>query len=333
MKKIIVAIIVLGCIGGLIVGYLLKSKERAGEAENEKPVAAESRISRNAEGETTVSIDKETQQRLALKTEALATAQLPPEVKGYGRVLDPAALSSTLSDLVSARAAAEVSGKELTRLKTLSAQDNASVRALEAAQAAADRDSAQVESMQARFVAAWGQPLANRPDLPKLIQSIASGESALVRIDLPAGNLLRTNPVGARLVALADENNPVESESLGSAPTVDAQTQGQGFLFLTKSRQPALVPGAAVIGYVETPGDVQVGVFIPSSAVVRFNGRTWIYLMASDQNFTRREISEDIPLADGWFLKERFKSGDMVVVSGAQILLSEEQKNQIRMGD
>jgi hypothetical protein len=132
---------------------------------------------------------------------------------------------------------------------------------------------------------------------------------------------------------LADENNPVESEPVGLAPTVDAQTQGQGFLFLTKSREPAFVPGAAVIGYIETPGDVQVGVLIPSNAVVRFNGRTWIYLSASDQNFTRREISEDIPLANGWFSKERFKVGDMVVVSGAQILLSEEQKNQIRMGD
>ena len=49
--------------------------------------------------------------------------------------------------------------------------------------------------------------------------------------------------------------------------------------------------------------------------------------------FTRREISENEPLAGGWFINANFKPGDQVVVIGAQMLLSEEQKNQIQIGD
>jgi hypothetical protein len=333
VKKILIGIIAIVVIAGLILGYVFMSKERSEEAESDKPVATESKVSRDQNGDIAIKLDEPSQKILALKIEPLAAAQLEPETKGYGRVLDPATLSAAVADLISARATADASKKELSRIKTLAGENNASARALESAQAAVDRDSAQAESARARFAVTWGKALADREDLPKFVDSLARDESVLVRIDLPAGEFLKSPPLGARLIALGNENTPVDAELIGAAPAVDPQTQGQGFLFLVRSHEPALVPGAAVVGYIKTAGEAQSGVTIPRNAVVRFNGKTWIYVQTENDTFTRREIFEQEPLADGWFMKEGFKPGERVVVTGAQMLLSEEQKYQIQMGD
>ena len=333
MKKILTIIIAVVAVAALIFAYSQMSKERAAEKEREKPVASESKVTRSASGEIAITIDEEAQRRIVLKIASLAARQLEPEVKGYGRVLDPAALSSAVAEFVSAHATADASQKELERLKVLSAQNNTSARALQTAEAAAQRDSALADSARQRLLAAWGKAIADHADLATFVQSLASGENALVRIDLLAGELLKTQPAGARLFRLSDENNPVEAEFVSSAPIVDAQTQGQGFLFLVKSRQPGFAPGASVIGYLKIAGDAQNSVVIPRGAVVRFNGKPWIYFQTGDQTFARREISLEQPLADGWFAAQGMKPGERVVVSGAQMLLSEEQKYQIKIGD
>lgn len=333
MKKILITIIAVVAVAALIFAYLEMSKERAAEREREKPVASESKVSRNASGEVVLTMDDETQKRIALKIAALVPMQLEPEVKGYGRVLDPTPLSSLVAELVSARATAEASQKELERLKVLSTQDNTSARVLQTADAATQRDRALADSARQRLLVGWSSAIADRKDLADLVQSLATGDNALVRIDLLAGEFLKTQPLGARLFALSDENNAVEAEFIGTAPAVDAQTQGQGFLFLVKSRQPGFVAGAALLGYLKIAGEVRNGVVIPRAAVTRFNGKPWIYLETAEHTFVRREISLETPLADGWFVGQGMKPGDRVAVSGAQLLLSEEQKYQIHMGD
>ena len=246
MKKILIVVIAGVAAAALIFAYRLMSKERATESEREKPVASESKVSHNATGEPVVTMDEAAEKLMALKTAPLAAMRLEPEVKGYGRVLDPAALSALVADLVATRATAEASQKDAERVKVLAAQYNASDRVWQTADAAAQRDRALTDSARQRLLAAWGGALADRTDLAGLIQSLATGEKALVRIDLLAGDFLKTPPLGARLFALADENHAVEGEFVGAAAAVDAQTQGQGFLFLVDSRQPGFTAGAAV---------------------------------------------------------------------------------------
>lgn len=333
MKKILMAIIVVVAVAVLIFAYREMSKERAAESEREKPVASESKISRDASGRTVLTMDEETKKLLALKIAPLAPMQLEPEVKGYGRVLDPAPLSSLVAELVAARATGEASQKELERVKVLSVQDNTSARALQSAEAAAQRDHALADSARQRLLAAWGGAIAERKDLADLVQALAAGENALVRMDLPVDEFLQTPPLGARLFALSDENYAVEATFIGTAPAVDAQTQGQEFWFLVKSPQPGFVAGAALLGYLKIAGEAQSGVVIPRAAVTRFNGKPWIYLLTGANTFLRREISLEQSLAEGWFAAQGMKPGDRVVVGGAQLLLSEEQKYQIQMGD
>jgi hypothetical protein len=67
-------------------------------------------------------------------------------------------------------------------------------------------------------------------------------------------------------------------------------------------------------------------VAVPRSAVLRFNGATWVYRQTSDETFERLEVALDRPLENGWFVREGLKPGEKLVTVGAQQILSEELK-------
>ena len=294
----------------------------------EKSAEPESRVKHGTNGAVIVTLDADTQKVMGLQVAALAATELAPELKGFGRVLDPTTLGATVADVLSARATAGVSQKEFTRLKALAELNNASPRALEAAEAAAQRDAALVESAQLRLLAMTGKAIGDRQDLAGLVRSLASGDSALVRIDLPAGENLETPPERARLFSVGDESKPVEAQFVGVPPGVDPQTQGRGYLFLVETNQSRLVAGAAVTGFLKLSGAAQAGVVVPRSAVVHFNGATWVYLQTGDDEFERVAVALDRPLDGGWFVAKELKADAKIVTVGAQQLLSEELKGQ-----
>jgi hypothetical protein len=283
-----------------------------------------SRVSRSANGESTVALDEPVQKEIGLKAEPVMAVRISPELKGYGQVIDPAALASMAGDFTSARVASETSQTDLKRLKLLAAQDNASARALQAAEVAAARDGAQFESARSKLVASWGAAVVERADSAEFLRSLESGESALVRVDLPAGEVPGSPPAQARLVTLGGEQ--VAAGFLGVAPAVDPRTQSQGYLFLVTSNAARLAPGAAVTAFLQTAGDPQSGFVIRDSSVIHHAGATWVYLQTNGTNFIRREVGLDRPLTDGWFVRRGVEEGDQVVVTGAQTVFSEELK-------
>ena len=297
-------------------------------ADEKKAAEPESRVHHGTNGEVIITLDAATQKLMGLQTAPLAAAELAPEIKGFGWVLDPASLAAVMADFLSAQATVRASEKELGRVKTLAAQTNTSVRALETALATTERDQALAAAAHARLLTTAGKALAGRNDLFALVQSLMTGESALVRIDLPVGEALKGEPTGARLVPLGESAAPVDAKFVGPAPAVDPQTQAQGLLFLVEANASRLAPGAAVTGFLKLSGAVQAGVLVPRDTVLRFNGATWIYLQSGKDKFSRVEVALGSPLADGWFVREGVKPHDKVVTVGAQQLLSEELKGQ-----
>jgi multidrug efflux system membrane fusion protein len=299
-----------------------QSPQEGGEKTTEATPAAK----RGTNGNAVVTLDTATQKLMGLQTAPLASAQLSPELKGYGRVLDVSPLASLVADMAVNHSAAEASQAELQRLKTLAAQNNASERALQAAAATAVHDQAQVESTRLRLVADWGGAIAGREDLPAFVESLGKLETALIRIDLPAGQAMNEMPAAARLVPLDAGGQPVEAKFLGPASTVDPQFQGRGLLFLVSPNSAHLAPGAAVTAFLPMPGEPEAGVTVPREAIVRFSGATWVYVQTGEQTFERREAALEIPQDNGWFVREGLKSDDKVVTAGAQQILSEELK-------
>ncbi len=71
------------------------------------------------------------------------------------------------------------------------------------------------------------------------------------------------------------------------------------------------------------------GVIIPSDAVVWYAGEPWAYFKEGDAQFVRKPISADTELDTGWF-NQNISEDSQVVISGAQLLLSEEFKYLIK---
>jgi len=303
-----------------------EANEASGDAHEVK--APESRVKHGTNGETILTLEAEVQKTMGLQTAVLEPASLAPELKAYGRVLDPSPLAALVAELIGAQASSAASQAELARLRNLAAQNNASARALEVETAAATRDQAQVESVRLRLLANWGSALAQRDDLAAVVQALGSLESALVQLDLPAGETLQGWPSAARLITLAAEAQPITAQFLGPAPAVDTQMQGRGFLFFVHPNPTRLAPGASVSGYIKLPGEAQTGVALPRDSVLHFNGATWVYVQRSETTFERNEVTLERPLTNGWFVQTGLRPQEKVVTVGAQELLSEELKGR-----
>jgi hypothetical protein len=328
--KILIFAVAVIAIAALIFGYVQMSKERTADTVADQPVTAPSRVQAGANGETVINLDPKTQQLVGLQTAPLAATTLPPEIKAYGRVLDSAASVLLHNDAVAARAALQASQPEYKRLKKLSAEDNASAHALETAEAQMKRDQGALDTAEAQLAAASGKAVLDEPS--DFFQSLARQETVLVRLDLPAGESVAEAPTAAQLTLPGTEQTAA-AIFLGRAATTDPQVQGAGFIFVVTNAPATLTPGLAVTGFLQLPGEPANGVIVPDAAVVRSNERIWIYVQTGDSAFARREIAPDHPANGGWFVTNGAAAGDKVVVIGAQTLLSEEHKTEIKMGD
>lgn len=330
--KIILPLVIVVAIVALIYGYTQMSGEQAADAADDQPISAVSSVQQDGNGTSVITFAAKTQQLIGLQTAVLAAATLPPQIKAYGRVLDPAPLAVLAGDLVSARAALAASGKEYERLKSLARDRNVSAKALEDAGAVRKHDQAALAAAKAQLAAAAGSALANRPDLPAFVASLVKSETVLVRLDVPAGEWPEQTPVAA-LVSPPAGDPPIAAPFLDRAATTDPQVQGEGFLFVATNRPARLAAGLAVTGFLQMPGEVRSGVVVPDAAVVRSDEQAWIYVQTGDTHFTRREILLNQPVAGGWLVTNAVAPDDKVVVVGAQMLLSEERKSEIKLED
>jgi hypothetical protein len=88
---------VVACVAALLVwAFLGGRQELARERERERALKVPPRTARTQAGEVVVTLDRETQKRIALRTEALAARTLEPEVAAYGSLQEDASRSFTL---------------------------------------------------------------------------------------------------------------------------------------------------------------------------------------------------------------------------------------------
>lgn len=274
----------------------------------------------------TVEITTEMQKTLHLSVVPVEVRSAPRELQAFGRVLDPTPLATDARELGSVRAASKATDEEWKRLKALREQGTASVRALEAAEAAAVRDRLLVQTVVDRMDLAWGTAVVRRPDLQDLIDSLTSRRRLLVLVVLPGGENPPTEPQGARLTLPGEEEAVLQADLLGPSPVTDSQLQGRGWLFLTRPQAPAVPLGAALSASLELAGKPDHGVVAPDTAIVRYDARTWMYLQMDPVRFVRVPVVLTRRLTDGWLVAEGLRESDHVVTHGAEVLLSEETK-------
>ena len=74
-------------------------------------------------------------------------------------------------------------------------------------------------------------------------------------------------------------------------------------------------------------------VSVPRGALLRDDGRAWVFVEAEMGRFVRREVALDQPARGSWLLRGGVRIGERVVSVGGQSLLSEELKSGIHVGE
>ena len=122
-----------------------------------------------------------------------------------------------------------------------------------------------------------------------------------------------------------DSKNRIEARLLGNAGSTVIGDIGEAWLVESKSLN--LPSNSPVLVIAESKKKLN-GVEIPTDSVVRYAGKSWIYMQTQSDEFERINISENFPTSDGFFTTEITKD-KVVVTEGAQTLLSEELKHLI----
>ena len=161
------------------------------------------------------------------------------------------------------------------------------------------------------------------------ILRVAKLDRLFARVDVPVGEHVPPTIPTARIVAVGYEDAPVLADRVGLATAADPAAQGQSFVFRLRETRLGLRPGLAVTARMPMPGPPRQGTVIPSAAIVRLAGKSYVYIQTTGNEFVRKEVTLDQSTADGYLSTRTVAAGDRIVVQGAQLLLSEEFKSQI----
>lgn len=236
-------------------------------------------------------------------------------------------------------AALNVSRKEYDRLTALYADDrNVSEKSVQIAEATWHSDEARMKASQATLRAIeqnvqqqWGPILAESVvNDSSLFKRLATQQNVLIQLTVPLGNKISPIPQSIRLQL--PDGNIAQASLISPSPRVDLRFQGRSFFYSAPAQKAGFATGMNIPAYLPS-GPQEQGIFIPSTAVVWWQGKAWIYVQEDKGRYVRTEISTASPMTDGWFTANDELSGKPVVVTGAQLLLSAEFRPQSGGGE
>lgn len=334
MKKAVHFLLTLALAGGLAWALWVGLRQHHDEDDETHSAPAESKEERAPE-EFAVHLTKERAEILALATGEPARTELQPRRVGFGRVLDPTPLVALDGELAAGEAALAASRAEYERTqKLLTIGENTSRKIAEAAEAQFRADEIKASSTRRAALLNWGSAIANLDPHQRreFVEKLVQADAALVRVDILPGDALLESPVRARIAVLGREEQPLETESITPASDVDLKTQAQGFILRFDRPAFPLRPGMALTAWLELPEKPVAGFAVPRSAILRHDGRAWVYVREGEEKFARKAVTLEAPLDGerGWFVAAGggIEAGNAIVVTGAQSLLSEELKGQ-----
>lgn len=248
--------------------------------------------------------------------------------------LTDAAGSIATAKAQSQKAAAmlEASRREYQRVQALHADDhNVSDKVLQAAEAVWRGDEANARAASVALDAMlggtrrkWGDVLTSAlVENGPLFRKLIDGKAVLLRVAVPSNVRLTAAP--ATLKVSNDSQHWISAQLLSASPQTDPRVQGRAYYYVVASD--GVVSGMTLSAELPT-GITQTGVLLPDTAVVWWQGKPWFYQSTKDGRFERLELLEAKQADHGWFAAI---PDAPTVVRGAQALLSEELRKQIKL--
>ena len=346
-RRVIGAVIAIAIVALVVWGFLAKRTELAAERDREKPVESPSRVV-NENGHTYVAMDAATQTRSGIVVAPLApsgSAAASLTSQGFGSVVDLQELLDLQNDYVTQQANAEKGRAELEknrreyeRLRILNADNkNVSDKMLEEARAAYETSRANIEAANTSAAIAltkarqrWGAEIGGLVASPGGLARFAPLRDVVVQVSLPPEGpqslpreITVRSPAGATTTA----------RFLSISPRSDPKTQGRSVYYVAPSLEGAFAPGMNLDVLLPSVRATSApGVFVPNSAVVWSQGTSFIYVEARPTRFERAALTLSTPAPGGWIVST-LTPGTRAVVRGAQLLLSEEFRSQVKAGE
>jgi len=293
-----------------------------------------------------VHIDETIQASTGLQTLKLQTIQFSPEIKTFALPVDISTLITARQHYFNAlakQALAQIQVNQ-SRLNTQYLQDlqrsNAvSTRKLRKQQNHLEIDQAQLKAAQQlsnntrlHTQTKWGKVLSHwfLSDSNVHFKQLSTFKKQLYLTYLPQhlippATSILLQPFGHRELA--------QSASLvANAPIYNTQQTGTPFFYL--SDQAFNGHHQRVTAWIPTQTETLSGVSFPASAIIWHLGQAFVYLQIDDERFKRIKITQQKPInSKTYFIQKPLQQGDRLVISGAQMLLSEEFRSQIPAED
>ena len=293
-------------------------KGAAGEKDDKKDEKDEA-------GAGEVKLTEEEVAKLGITTAAAAAVQFVPAKQGFGVVMSHDAIAQAVADVTTAQAGLRLSQAALARIARLDGTPGAqSAEARESATRQSAVDTAALRLAEAKSSAMFGQrpPWAGQSD-SKMLTELAEGHAKLLRVTFPLGvvngaapNNLRTSRLDAATVDERWTARPV-----WDAP-FDSTIPGRSFFAILQHTDVGEGERLLVWANGDSSGRGESGILVPPSAIIVTDGKYWCFVEKEPGVFSRAPLDISRPMADGYFVKDAIKPGDLIVTTAAGLLLA-----------
>jgi len=299
------------------------AKEAPEEKGGEKAAAGEK--DEAGAGAGAVKLTSEEIEKLGIKTAAAASVQYAAAKQGFGVVMSHDAIAQAVADVATAQAGVRLSEAALARIARLDGTPGAqSAEARESAARQAAVDAAALRLAEAKSSAMFGQrPPWARQNGGKTLAELAEGQVKLLRVTFPLGvvsgaapNSLRVSRLDAAAVGERWTARPV-----WDAP-FDSAIPGRSFFAVLEHTDVGEGERVLVWAAGDNSGRAESGVLVPPTAVVVIDGKYWCFVEREPGVFSRSALDISRPMADGYFVKDSIKPGDLIVTLGQGLLLA-----------
>ena len=324
--------------------FYAKDEYDAHQTEQTEDIESPSRV-KSDEGMNIVSLGLATQQNSGIKTAVVNTANYQANIKSFGTVVALDSLIEAKTNFLNLQSQINLtratSGSNLAqyaRLKALNSDDkNVSDLAVQEALTLVNTDKANLTATQMQ---------------KKNLQNSLK----LVQVSLPQDSVVSAAGMTVHLSPINNTQSVISAIYVSPATTSDPNGSGKTYYFSAPSDNlrigmrvyvevlPKIKPSKA-----SNNGDASAdeaknsGIIIPSNAVVWYAGKPWAYFKqgktkTGEDQFVRKPILTDTEVDAGWYneglIEHNTAASEVVasevVVSGAQLLLSEEFKYLIK---
>ncbi len=334
--------------------FYAKDEYETYQNSHEDEIAMPNHISEK-DGISIVSLSAVTQQNSGITTAKVVSSSFAGKAKSLGSVIAIDGLIEAKanylraqSEIALARAASGNNRLQYQRLKSLNDDDkNVSDKVVQDALAAVNGDKAKISAaelllsnLQNVVKQQWGETLSAlvySDKLPPHLANLLNRNNVLVQVSLPSESIAPTAGSTLNLSLLNASDAAIKAIYVSPATQGDISNIGKTFYYSAPAEQ--LRIGMRVIAEADVNNSkTSSGVVIPNQAIVWFGGKPWAYFKQGknkngDDQFARKPVTTDTEVGagmdSGWF-NQGLVDDSIVVTSGAQLLLSEEFKNQIK---